>query len=152
MTWLTLLAAGLGGGVAVWLLDQWVTSIRGFETARLLLIAELTMIASALELSAKFERQLPLPTTAWDAHRHILARPIVRRNSDLWARIAVVYSSIAIASHLGDVGRREVQLILDELANLRVGALRYLVAYGPGATYRRWRERSIESAQLPTMI
>jgi hypothetical protein len=130
------LAAAIGGGVAAWLLDLWVTSIRSFETARLLLVAELTMISSVIRVMAQVERELPLPTSVWETQRHIVARDIASRDRRLWAGITAVYSSISISSRLGTVGTEELDKILTDLRNLRLGRIRGVVAYGFRSLWR----------------
>jgi hypothetical protein len=137
MTWVLLVTAAIGGGIVTWLLDQWVTSIRTFETARLLLVAELTMISSALALRADLGGDFALPTSTWDSQRHILARPIVCRDRQLWTGLAAVYGSIELAARLGEVGRAEVDRLLSDLKGIALGRVQTLVAYGPTALCHR---------------
>ena len=136
MSWLILVTAALGGGIVTWALEVWVTSIRNFETARLLLVAELTMIASALQISSQIDQVLPLPTTAWETQRHIVARSIAKQDRRLWAGLNAVYSSIFISSRLGTVGTEELESVLADLRKFRLGPIRGVVAYGLAFLWR----------------
>jgi hypothetical protein len=137
VSWGLLLAAAFGGGVIAWLLDLCVTSIRTFETARLLLVAELTMIASVVHAPSQSTFGLPLPTSAWETQRHVLARRIAGRDKRLWAGVTTVYSSIVISSRLSAAGVQELDRVLTDLRNFPVGPVRGIVAYGFGFLLRR---------------
>jgi hypothetical protein len=136
VNWPLLLTAALGGGVAAWLLDESVTAIREFETARLLVIAELTMIERALALRGSVRREVNLPTAAWDANKRALVRSIRRRDAGLLPRLMAIYGAVSVASTLGGVGEAELRRVLDDLGQLRIGCFRGVIAYGPAFLWR----------------
>lgn len=148
MTVAAIIAAALGGGIVASVLESWFARLRAYETARLLVLADLAAIASlskALTMPSSYPadvERIVYPTEGWRQNRAYLATRL-QSNPGLFGRLSAIFTVIEAGKPYGPLRGPlpdEVGELRRELTRERLGVIGESVVYGPRRALRRYRK------------
>lgn len=156
MTIAYFIATAIGGGIVASALEAWFANMRAYETARLLVLAELMAIVSlsralAMPSSQPYDpSRVSYPTEAWRQNGTLLVTRLARFDPRLFAHLSGVFTTLESArpnGPLDDGILGPLQKARHGLSQARLGLLGETVVYGPRHAVHRYRRRRAGEAR-----
>jgi hypothetical protein len=150
-----------GGGIVASLLEAWFANVRAYETARLLVLADLSAtnaLSRGLEmltepLAPEDAARLTFPTGAWTQNRAVLATRLTRRDPRLFGKLAGFFTVIEASPPSGPLHGPSLEQLTElrkELPRATLGFIGDSIVYGPRHAFDRRRKQRNRAKRLET--